>query len=127
MKIILSNSWKILVCLFYMTAINSKAQVPSEIQDPEIFSINKLPPRTSYWPAPTVETAQASRYDKSEWLMSLNGYWDFHWAPDPGSRPIGFYKKEYNRSAWKQIPVPSTMERQGYGVPLYVNIKYPLH
>ena len=108
-----------------MTAINSKAQVPSEIQDPEIFSINKLPPRTSYWPAPTVETAQASRYDKSEWLMSLNGYWDFHWAPDPGSRPIGFYKKEYNRSAWKQIPVPSTMERQGYGVPLYVNIKYP--
>ncbi|MCG8306252.1 MAG: DUF4981 domain-containing protein [Cytophagales bacterium] len=101
------------------------SQIPSEIQNPEIFGINKLPPRTSVWPAPSVESAQASNYDHSEWVKSLNGKWEFHWSPDPESRPVEFYKPGFDRSGWEQIPVPSTMERQGYGVPLYVNIKYP--
>ena len=101
------------------------AQVPPEIQNPEIFGINKLPPRTSAWPSPSIEEAKTSTYESSDWVKSLNGSWDFHWAKDPQSRPVDFYMPGFDRSDWDQIPVPSTIERQGYGVPLYVNIKYP--
>ncbi|MCF7567614.1 hypothetical protein L3X37_04445 [Sabulilitoribacter arenilitoris] len=58
-------------------------------------------------------------------MQSLNGGWNFKWSPDPDSRPIDFYKVDFNRKNWKTVPVPSTMERQGYGTPLYVNTLYP--
>jgi beta-galactosidase len=100
-------------------------QVPHEIQDPEIFGINKLPPRTSIWPSPDIKNASTSHYKKSFWVKSLNGLWDFRWSPDPQSRPVGFQNRDFNRANWKKIPVPSTMEREGYGIPLYVNTRYP--
>ena len=106
-------------------SLTSYSQIPPEIQDSEIYGTNKLPPRTSVWPAPSVEAAKVASYDNSPWTHSLNGLWDFHWSPDPESRPLDFYKPGFETASWRQIPVPSTIERQGYGVPLYVNIKYP--
>lgn len=108
-----------------VSAFISTAQVPSEIEDPWTIGINKLPPRTVVWPSPDVVEAQKSGYDESIWVKSLNGDWQFNWSPDPDSRPVDFYKLDYNRNNWKTIPVPSTIERQGYDVPLYVNIIYP--
>lgn len=101
------------------------AQVPKEIEDPLIIGINKLAARTSIWPAPNLEIAKESSYEKSKWVESLNGDWQFYWSPNPDERPVDFYKNEYNTNNWKTIPVPSTIERQGYGVPLYTNIIYP--
>lgn len=100
-------------------------QVPVEIQDPKVIGINKLPPRTDVWPAPTLEEARSSDYDHAAWVKSLNGQWDFHWSPDPESRPVEFYKPEYSREGWATIQVPSTIERQGFGVSLYTNSTYP--
>lgn len=113
------------ISAFLVASIISKSQVPPEIQDPGTIGINKLPARTVIWPAPNVAEAVKSNYDKSVWVKSLNGDWQFNWSPDPQSRPADFYNPGYNRNNWKTIPVPSTIERQGYGVPLYVNIIYP--
>lgn len=101
------------------------AQIPPEIQDANIIGINKLPPRTAIWPAPSAQDAQNTNYEHSVWVKSLNGKWDFFWSPDPQSRPVNFYKPEFNRNDWKKIKVPSIIERQGYGTPLYVNSTYP--
>ena len=101
------------------------AQTPPEIQDANIIGINKLPPRTAIWPAPSAQEAQNTNYEHSVWVKSLNGKWDFFWSPDPQSRPVNFYKPEFNRNDWKKIEVPSIIERQGYGTPLYVNSTYP--
>lgn len=101
------------------------AQTPTEIQDAHIIGINKLPPRTAIWPAPSTQEAQNTNYEHSIWVKSLNGKWDFYWSPDPQSRPINFYKPEFNRNNWNKIDVPSIIERQGYGTPLYVNSTYP--
>lgn len=109
--------------LLFSTSIFS--QVPDEIQDSEIFGINKLPARTSIWPTSSVEKSRVSTYEKSEWIKSLNGKWEFHWVSRPEERPVDFYKPEFDRSDWKKISVPSTLERSGYGTPHYVNIKYP--
>ena len=37
-----------------------------------------------------------------------------------------FYKPEFDVSSWKEIPVPSNWEMQGYGTPIYTNITYPV-
>ncbi len=101
------------------------SQTPIEIQDPWTIAINKLPARTSIWPSPNVEKAMQSTYENSTWVQSLNGEWSFKWSPDPILRPVNFYKKDFIAKDWSKIPVPSTMERQGYGTPLYVNSTYP--
>jgi beta-galactosidase len=119
MKIILKTS------LFCFGFFISWAQIPPEIENPEIFGINKLPARTSIWPEATMEQAKQSSYDNSQWVISLNGAWKFNWSPDPHTRPIDFYKLDYDHSGWDSIQVPSTMERQGFGTPLYMNYGYP--
>ena len=94
-------------------------------ENPFVLGINKLPPRCPAWPCPDAESGWKSDYDDSPWVRSLNGKWSFHWSPDPGSRPQDFFSSGFDASAWKQIPVPSCWELQGYGVPIYVNYIYP--
>ena len=43
----------------------------------------------------------------------------------PDLRPVDFYKPEFDVSSWKDIPVPSNWEMEGYGTPIYTNITYP--
>lgn len=121
----MKNLFYLPLLAFSLIAFNSFSQVPKEIQDPWKIGINKLPPRTAIWPSPDVDHAKSSKYEHNVWIQSLNGQWDFKWSPDPDSRPIDFYKNDFDRKSWETIPVPSTIERQGYGIPLYVNITYP--
>lgn len=104
---------------------NINAQVPVEIESPEIIGINKLPPRTIIWPSPTVKDAMKGRYDKSRWIKSLNGKWMFRWSPDPWSRPLDFQNPDIKRTGWHVINVPSTIEREGFDIPIYTNSVYP--
>jgi len=94
-------------------------------ENPLILGINKLPPRCPAWPCPDAESGWKSSYDSSPWVKSLDGDWAFHWSPDPGSRPTNFFAPDFTASDWKEIPVPSCWELQGYGVPMYVNFIYP--
>ncbi|MCC5930744.1 MAG: DUF4981 domain-containing protein [Cyclobacteriaceae bacterium] len=114
-----------LASLFCLGFFIAWAQIPPEIENPEIFGINKLPARTSIWPEATLEQAIQSSYDNSQWVLSLNGMWTFKWSSDPDSRPADFYQLNYDHSGWDRIEVPSTMERQGFGTPLYMNYGYP--
>ncbi|MBM3404846.1 MAG: hypothetical protein FJY10_08150 [Bacteroidetes bacterium] len=66
---------------------------------------------------------------KNDWATSpsyklLNGRWRFFWSENPDQRPKDFYKSDYDVSKWKFIPVPSNIELQGYGYPIYVNWAY---
>ena len=58
-------------------------------------------------------------------MMFLNGNWKFHYSPDPQSRPLDFFKPDYDVSDWDTIPVPSTWEVRGYGTPQYSAWEYP--
>ena len=50
------------------------------------------------------------------WRMSLNGTWAFRLYDNPSLA-------ELNPSHWDSIRVPGNMELQGFGVPVYVNMK----
>jgi len=57
--------------------------------------------------------------------MLLNGDWKFHFSLTPETRPVDFFKLDYDVSEWNMIKVPSTLELQGYGTPLYSGWEYP--
>ena len=57
--------------------------------------------------------------------MLLNGDWKFHFSLTPETRPVNFFRKDYDVSKWDTIKVPSTWELQGYGTPLYSGWEYP--
>ncbi|MBR2963425.1 MAG: beta-galactosidase, partial [Lentisphaeria bacterium] len=57
--------------------------------------------------------------------MLLNGDWEFHFSLTPETRPLDFFKPDYDVSGWNTIKVPSTWELQGYGTPLYSGWEYP--
>ncbi|GAB6011378.1 glycoside hydrolase family 2 TIM barrel-domain containing protein [Viscerimonas tarda] len=116
---------KVSLFILLLHSLTCFSQAPPEIQNPTIIGINKLPARTTVWPSPSVADAKKSDYDNCLWVKSLNGQWDFHWSPDPQSRPVDFYKPGFSRAGFTSIPVPSTMERQGFGTPIYTNSTYP--
>ena len=116
---------KICLGLAIFNYFGAYAQIPPEIQDENIVGVNKLPARSAFWSAPDLQEAEKTDYDYSAWVKSLNGIWQFHWSPDPESRPVAFYKPGFLRKDWATIEVPSTIERQGFGVPLYTNSVYP--
>lgn len=60
----------------------------------------------------------------SDAVTSLDGEWRFQWTPTPAVAPQGFEAPDFDDSGWDTIAVPSNWELQGYGKPIYTNIKY---
>jgi len=116
--------WVLLSAILSL-AVTGAASIPSEIEDPDITEINKLPPRGNHWSTPDSQSATSSSYGQSPWVRSLNGSWKFNWARSPEERQEDFYRDDFTPKNWNEIPVPSTWEREGYGTPIYVNIIYP--
>jgi len=101
------------------------APVPPEIQDPDVLRQGTEAPTTAGVPFATQAAAVEGGRFASRYTRSLNGDWRFHWAPDPQSRPAGFYQPDYDVSDWDRIPVPSNWQMEGYGTPIYLNTRYP--
>ena len=70
----------------------------------EVYRLNKVQPHDRIIP------------DGDKWRMSLNGTWQFAFFDNPRQATI-------TPSRWDTIHVPGNMELQGYGVPVYVNMK----
>ena len=43
----------------------------------------------------------------------------------PADRPADFWRDGFDDGAWDTIPVPSCWEFEGYGTPIYINVRYP--
>jgi len=106
-------------------AMAGKAQqLPSELQTPEVVSVNRMPMRASAFAFESQPLAQQGEKEKSAWFISLNGPWKFNWVEDPRKRPMDFYLPDYNDSGWSTFKVPANWELNGYGLPIYVNHPY---
>lgn len=117
--------------------IKGKFKIPVRIgkenwENETIFGINKLPPHSPYIPFPSIASLEKDSTFKMPWentqsayYQSLNGLWKFNWVRKPSLRPVDFYKTNYDVSNWKEIPVPSNWEMEGYGTPIYTNFTHP--
>ena len=106
-----------------LISIDLRAKELPPWEDPAVVQINRLPVRATYVPYASRDAALAGR--QSMRVRSLNGRWRFHWTPRPEDRPKNFFASEFDASDWGQIVVPGNWQMQGYGVPIYTNIKYP--
>ena len=70
----------------------------------EVYRLNKVQPHDRIVP------------DGEQWHMSLNGTWKFAFFDNPAQATLAPQR-------WDTIHVPGNMELQGYGVPVYVNMK----
>ncbi|HEX2920542.1 MAG TPA: glycoside hydrolase family 2 TIM barrel-domain containing protein [Bacteroidales bacterium] len=125
---------KIFTCLIFVLFIGisgysqptGNAPIPPEIENPVILGINKEPYHATLMPYANLEEALVARRHSSSFCRTLNGAWKFNWVPTPEQRPVDFYKTGYDVSSWKEIPVPSNWEVQGYGTPFYRNFGYTI-
>ncbi len=121
----------------YVAALNvagniSKVKASSEIktqgaepwENEKVFNINKEEPHATFIPFTDKTAAQQNDWTKSPYYKCLNGNWKYNYVEKPADRPLDFMKPEFDVSSWKEIKVPYTTERQGYGYPIYVNTSY---
>ncbi len=100
------------------------SQIP-EWQDETVFQLNREPARASFITYPDISAAMSFDRSNSPWYQSLNGNWSFAFYESPLNIPDNFYQKEFDANNWKEISVPSNWQLQGYGQPIYTNIKHP--
>ena len=101
-----------------------------------VFEINKEAGHATYMPYPSTVAMHndKARYDKP-WIeptganyLSLNGTWKLKWSEGENVTLLDstqFWGNNVNTAAWADITVPSCLEMQGYGQPMYVNVDYP--
>jgi beta-galactosidase len=120
------------LCLLVTAQVCRMEAAPlKEWEDPKVTGLNNLPMHATMVICPDpvtaarIELANNIQREKSRWYRSLNGEWKYHYATNHTGRVPDFWKPAFNDSAWRLIPVPSNVEIQGFGVPIYVNIPYP--
>lgn len=104
---------------------------PNDWENSQLVGVNNEPPHATMVICPDAATARSigpvcnAERVKSPWYRSLNGKWKYHYSKNRTARVPDFWKTDFNDSAWTTIPVPSNVEIEGYGIPIYTNIKYP--
>ena len=97
-----------LIFLFF----NSNAQY-NEWEDLSIFKINTEDPHTFFIP----KDIHGDSITKS-----LNGTWNFKLFKNDELVPKDFYKNDFKKDDWQDIPVPSNWQFHTDDFPLYTNI-----
>ncbi|SDT16499.1 beta-galactosidase [Mucilaginibacter mallensis] len=92
-------------------------------EDPAIDGINRQAAHATAYSYSSIEDALKGNREQSGRMISLNGYWDFRYSPMPADTPKEFYRNRVK--GWGKIIVPSSMEMQGYGKPIYKSAVYP--
>ncbi len=109
---------KIILILLSSLALQLHAQ---DWRNLNVLEINRETPRNGSVPFSTIDEALSSERWESPFYKSLNGIWKFNYSDGPGSRPVDFYRDDYDTDSWHDIEVPGNWEVQGFGVPMYMN------
>ena len=114
----------LLVLSLAVSNVLSQSSLPTELQTPEIVSVNRMPMRANAFAYENAELAEKRVKESSKYFLSVNGNWKFNWVQNPNDRPKDFYTLAYDDSKWVNFPVPANWELNGYGLPIYVNQPY---
>jgi beta-galactosidase len=114
--------YSVLIALFFFS---SQLFAQSNFwENPEFVDEGKEPPRADFIPYADLNQLMEDNKFASPFVKELNGTWKFYFAENVAQRPVDFYSETLSESSWKDIRVPGSWETQGFGVPVYTNIKY---
>lgn len=114
----------VFISLFWVQFIAAQAQ-QNDWENQSLYEVNKEAPHASFMLYTDKAAVVKDDFAQSPFYQSLNGNWKFNYTAKVADQIKDFYKPELNTSQWKEIPVPSNWELQGYGVPIYTNVTYP--
>ncbi|MDP2421263.1 glycoside hydrolase family 2 TIM barrel-domain containing protein [Sediminibacterium sp.] len=112
------------ILFFVLVSSNCVGQLPPELQNPELVSVNRMPMRANAFAFENWNTANKFEKEQSANFFSLNGDWKFNWVQDPNKRPVDFFESSFDDSKWGLFKIPASWEVNGYGLPIYVNQPY---
>ncbi|MDA3930107.1 MAG: DUF4981 domain-containing protein [Prolixibacteraceae bacterium] len=117
-----SEIFSVLFCIGLIASMSVNALSQNNVkqhdwENPEMIGQNKEKPHATF-----VLTSEKRNNPN---VVSLNGVWKFNWSKNPDSRPIDFYKIDFDAISWDNIVVPGNWQMQGFGLPIYTNIPYP--
>ena len=110
------------------------APMPNLWEDETFFGENKEPGHAAYMPYASIANMETDARYAKPWVepenaeyKSLNGTWKLNWVETASERPgkDAFWGDDADVSKWDEISVPSCLEMNGYGDPLYINVNYP--
>jgi len=116
----MKNSVVIMMSVLFVWTLTAQQ---NDWENPEVIGINKLPARATMYSYASEQDALDYDRSKTDRIQLLNGTWDFNWSAKPADVPVDFLKEEFDQ--WEDIKVPMNWELQGWGQPIYVNIRYP--
>lgn len=120
----MSKPYFFLIAFIINTMIVQAQYLDSLFENPNLLEINRMPMRSAYFPYENEKQAQANKPNQSERFISLNGTWKFLWNNDYKKLPTDYYSVNVDDKKWDNIQVPSMMEKNGYGIPIYTNMPY---
>ncbi len=89
-----------------------------------VSSVGRLPARATSYSYRSVADALAGDRTKADIVM-LGPKWKFRFSEDVSLRPVDFQSPGADVSSWDEIDVPGCWDMQGYGYPIYTNVRYP--
>lgn len=92
------------------------------LDDPETFRVNQIAAHSDHLYFKNYEEWEQKR---SSFIQSLDGKWQFKFSNNPQTRPLDFYKTNFDASDFDFIPVPSEIELNNYAQNQYINTLYP--
>ena len=92
------------------------------LDDPQVFRVNRLDAHSDH---PFFESEADYAAGADSLRQSLDGMWQFAYAPCAAQRPAQFYQEDFDRSGFGEIAVPGHIELAGYDRIHYINTMYP--
>ncbi len=119
MKKILTLS--LIVCQLSLSAAFAQEPV---WKNPYVNQQNREARRANFFAYESEALAAQGEKSRSARYLSMEGKWKFHFVRNHNERPAGFFRADYDDTAWNDFPVPGLFELNGYGDPIYKNIGY---
>ncbi len=92
--------------------------------NPAVNQQNREARRANFFAFETQSLATQGDKSQSARYLSMEGKWKFNFVANHNEAPVGFYKTNYDDSAWADFSLPGLFELNGYGDPTYKNIGY---
>ncbi len=97
-----------------------------DYQNPKLLQKGRLPAHATLFPFDSAEGAVAGARNASARYMRLGGVWRFFLADRPDELPGDFWEIDYDDTEWDDMAVPCCWDMEGYGAPVYTNVRYPI-
>ncbi|MFA4945704.1 MAG: glycoside hydrolase family 2 TIM barrel-domain containing protein [Lentisphaeria bacterium] len=101
--------------------------VHNDWENPQLLERNREPAHATLMPFSLAADALAKGRGESDFCLSLNGIWKFHYEPRGVPHlPAGFELPEFADAGWGALPVPANWQLHGHDIPQYTNVNYPI-